>query len=147
MNPPANSEAVKAANIIQAQFPSSNSSSDSQIIIVVQNASVYSDLLRQKVLELNSTIANDSNIGNYTGELSLYSMEATLLNESLPELISQVANLQLNITTINSGLYSLQATCQCKSKLVPDARRHQPDISTCLRHTSNISLVLGSKST
>ena len=104
---PPNTEADKAANIVNAQFPSSNAS-DQSILVVIQNASVYSDALRQNVLSLNQTLSKDPNIGNYTGQESLYSLEASLLNESLPEIISQTAGLQSNIATINSGLYSLQ---------------------------------------
>ena len=70
---PANTESDKAANIVHAQFPSSSNSSGGSILVVVQNAQVYSDSLKQKVLALNATLYNDRNVGNYTGESSLYS--------------------------------------------------------------------------
>jgi RND superfamily putative drug exporter len=98
---------VKAANIVQAQFPNSNSS-DASILVVVQGASVYSDSLKQSVLALNDTISKDTGIGNYTGESSLYSLETSILNSSVPEILNQAASLQSNIIAINSGLYSLQ---------------------------------------
>ena len=104
---PSNTMSVKAANIVQAQFPSSNSS-DSSILVVIQDAPVYSDSLKQSVLALNDTISKDTDIGNYTGESSLYSLEASLLNSSVPDILNQTASLQSNIITINSGLYSLQ---------------------------------------
>ncbi len=104
---PSNTMSVKAANIIKAQFPDSNSS-DSSILVVIQGAPVYSDSLKQDVLGLNSTISKDADIGNYTGESSLYSLEASLLNSSVPDILNQTASLQSNIITINSGLYSLQ---------------------------------------
>jgi len=104
---PPNSEADKAANIVNVQFPTSNAS-DHSILVVVQNASVYSDALRQSVLALNQTLSKDPSIGNYSGQESLYSLEANLLNESLPDIIGQTASLQSNVATINSGLYSLQ---------------------------------------
>jgi len=102
---PSNTMSTKAANIIQAEFPSSNSSNDN-ILVVVQNASVYSDALKQTVLALNQTLTN-SNIGNYTGEQSLYSSEASILNGSLPALINETAILQANLVIINQGLYTL----------------------------------------
>lgn len=107
---PANTEADKAASIINAQFPSGNSSSGSgdTIIVVIQNASVYSDALKQSVLALNKTITDDASIGNYTGQTSLYSVEENLLNSSIPQILNQTASLQTNIAQINSGLYILQ---------------------------------------
>ncbi len=104
---PSNTMSNKAANIIQNEFPNSNNSQNA-IIIVLQNSSVYSEALEQKILSLNATLCKDSNVGNCTGVESLYSVEADLLNESLPDILNQTANLQANIITINSGLYSLQ---------------------------------------
>ena len=103
-----NSEANKAANIVQAEFPSSSNSTGSSIIIVIQGAPVYSDSLKQSVLALNQTISNDKNVANYTGQTSLYSLEGNLLNSSIPEIVNQTAALQSSIATINSGLYMLQ---------------------------------------
>ncbi|MGA3289552.1 MAG: MMPL family transporter [Candidatus Bathyarchaeia archaeon] len=99
---------VKAANIMQAQFPSSTNTSDNSILVVIQGAPVYSDSLKQDVLALNDTISKDQDIGNYTGETNLYSLEASLLNSSVYGILSQTASLQSNIITINSGLHSLQ---------------------------------------
>ena len=45
---PSNTMSVKAANIVQAQFPSSTNSSDSSILVVIQGAPVYSDSLKQE---------------------------------------------------------------------------------------------------
>jgi putative drug exporter of the RND superfamily len=103
-----NSESQTVSNILQAEFPEFGNNSESIIIIAVQGAPVYSDSLKDIVLELNGTLSKDKDIINYTGESNLYSLEASLLNESLPAIINQTANLQSNITTINSGLYSLQ---------------------------------------
>ena len=105
---PSNTMSMKAANIMQAQFPSATNSSDNSILLVIQGAPVYSDSLKQSVLALNNTISADTDIGNYTGESSLYSLEASLLNSSVPDLLNQTASLQSSIVTINSGLYSLQ---------------------------------------
>lgn len=104
---PSNTMSTKTANIIQAEFPNLQGN-DNNIIIVLQNASVYSQALKQVILNLNATLYKDLNVGNYTGEQSVYWLEATLLNESLPAMINQAALLQPNIATINSGLYSLQ---------------------------------------
>src|SRR5271157_2589609 len=93
---PPNTEADKASSIINAEFPTSNAS-DSSILVVLQGASVYSDSLKESVLGLNQTLYKDSSVGNYTGEDSLYSLEISLLNESLPPIINQVALLQSNV--------------------------------------------------
>ena len=103
---PSNTMSARAANIIRTQFPDGNLS-DASILVVVQNASVFSDALRQVVLGLNQTLSENSNVGNYTGEQSLYTNEASVLNGSLPIIINQTAALQLNIVLINQGLYSL----------------------------------------
>jgi putative drug exporter of the RND superfamily len=103
---PSNTESEKAAQIVKAQFPAS--ADDSNILVVVQGAPVYSNSLKQSILGLNNTVSRDQNIVNYTGTSSLYSLEASLLNSSLPDIVAQVESLQSNITTINSGLYSLQ---------------------------------------
>ena len=104
---PSNTMSVKAANIVQAQFPGSNSS-DSSILVVIQGAPVYSNSLKQDVLALNSTISRDQDIGNYTGESSLYSLEDSLLNSSVPDLLDQVEILQSTMITNNSGLNETQ---------------------------------------
>jgi len=67
---PSNTMSDKAASIIQAEFPSSNSS-DNSILVVIQNAPVYSEALRQSVLALNETLYKDLNLDAYTGEESL----------------------------------------------------------------------------
>ena len=102
------SESETVSNILQAQFPETNNSSDNTIIIAIKGTQVYSDSLKDTVLGLNGTLSNDQAVINYTGQSSLYSLEASLLNESLPAIVNQTINLQSNITTINSGLYSLQ---------------------------------------
>ena len=103
---PSNTMSDRAANIIRTEFPDGNRS-DASILVVVQNASVFSDALRQVVLGLNQTLSENSNVGNYTGEQSLYTNEASVLNGSLPIIINQTAALQPNIVLINQGLYSL----------------------------------------
>ncbi len=105
---PSNTMSQKAANIVQAEFPASGNGSDNSILVVIQGASVFSDSLKQSVLALNQTLYKDQDVGNYTGEESLYSLEESLLNESLPAILNQTSSLQSNIATINSGLYSLQ---------------------------------------
>ncbi len=105
---PPNSESQTVSDIMKSQFPELNNQSENTIIIVVQGTQVYSDSLKDTILNLDTTLSNDKAVINYTGVSSLYSMEASLLNESLPAMIDQTANLQANITTINSGLYSLQ---------------------------------------
>jgi len=103
---PSNTMSAKAANIISAEFPSSNGS-DASVLVVLQNALVYSGALRQVILALNQTLFSDPNVGNYTGEQSIYSTEANVLNSSLPAIINQTAVLQSSVVEINQGLYSL----------------------------------------
>lgn len=97
---PSNSESKKAANILQTEFPGSNSGSSDSIIIVLQGAPAYSDSVKDTVLSLNSTISKDKSIVNYTGESSVYALEYDLLTPSLPTLITQVSSLASNITFI-----------------------------------------------
>lgn len=103
-----NSESEMVSNILKAQFPETDNSSENTIIVAIEGTPVYSDSLKDTVLRLNDTLSKDQAVINYTGESSLYSLEASLLNESLPAIVNQTINLQSNITTINSGLYSLQ---------------------------------------
>ena len=109
-----NSEADKTSDLIQAQFQSESTNgggsgaTNNSIIVVIQNTSVYSDMLKQQLLVLNQTIAVDKDISNYTGQTSLYTLESSLLNSSIPSILNQTASLQSNIASINSGLYMLQ---------------------------------------
>ncbi len=105
---PSNTESEKTARIVQAQFPASANNNESSILVVVQGASVYSDALKRSVFGLNDTVSKDRDIANFTGTSSLYSLEASLLQSSLPDFVAQIAGLQSNIITINSGLYTLQ---------------------------------------
>jgi hypothetical protein len=91
---PPNSESQTVTNILQAQFPQVSNNSKNTIIIALQSAPVYSDSVKDAVLKLNDTLSRDKQVTNYTGELSLYSLEASLLNESLPAIVNQTANLQ-----------------------------------------------------
>jgi RND superfamily putative drug exporter len=108
VQPPANSESDKTLKILDAQFPELSNASQNILSVVVQGTSAYSDSLKGAILKLNSTISKDKDVSDFTGETSIYSVEASLLNESLPSIIDQAASLQSDITTINSGLYTLQ---------------------------------------
>lgn len=101
---PANTEAEKAASIMKAQFPSANNSEDGSILVVIQGTQVYSEPLKQAILALNNTLSHDSEIGNYSGENSLYSLEYSLLNSSIPAIVNQTASLQSYIITMKLGL-------------------------------------------
>jgi RND superfamily putative drug exporter len=103
-----NTMSDRAAKIVDAQFPASNNSEGNSIIIVIQGAPVYSDALKQKVQALNDILSQNAGIVNYTGQTSLYTLEATLINSSISDLINQTASLQSSIITINSGLFTLQ---------------------------------------
>ncbi len=105
-----NTESQEAQNIIAAQFPSSASSGESNIILVIQTpgSGAYSDAMKNGVFELNRTVGSDSNEVNFTGMSSVYSVEGDVLNSTLPSFVSGVAVLASNVTTINQALYSLE---------------------------------------
>jgi RND superfamily putative drug exporter len=105
---PSNTESERAASIIQSEFPPPSNSSGNSILVVIQGAQVFSDSLKQSMLALDGVLSKDSNVSDYIGETSLYSLEANLLNSSLPDIVTQAAGLQSNISEINTGLYSLQ---------------------------------------
>lgn len=106
---PANTESQKAQNILNQEFPSTtNNESSNAILILLQGANPYSATVKNTVLSLNNTLANNKGVANYTGMDSLYSTEFTLLNSSLPSIIPQVAALQANISMINQELYVLE---------------------------------------
>jgi uncharacterized membrane protein YdfJ with MMPL/SSD domain len=86
---PPNSESQTVSNILQAEFPEINNFSKNAIIVVIQDTPVYSDSLKDTILELNGTLSKDKAVINYISESSLYSMEASLLNETLPVIAYQ----------------------------------------------------------
>jgi RND superfamily putative drug exporter len=114
---PKNQESQITQNIMNQEFPSSNSSSgQNSIILVVQTSDsggsggVYSDAIKNSLLALNHTLSSDSKQeANYTGMSSIYSTEYDSLNSSLPAFLNQTSKLQANVTTLNSNLYQLQS--------------------------------------
>lgn len=104
---PTNSESQTAQNILNAQFPSTSNTSDNTILVVLQNASVYSTSVKDAILRLNQTLSTDKGIGNFSGTSSIYDTETSLLNSTIPSLISEASILSSNISTINSGVYTL----------------------------------------
>ncbi len=129
---PTNSESDKTSKILEAQFPALSNTSQNILSVVVQGTSPYSDSLKDAILKVNSTISKDKDISNFTGVTSLYSVEASLLNESLPEIINQTAVLQSNITTINSGLYTLQDNLTVLSQSLYTLQDNLATLSTSL---------------
>ena len=105
---PSNSESQKTADIIQATFPTVNDSSLDSIIVVLQNAQVFSDLVKGNVLSLNETLARDAKVAGYDGQSSVYSLEYGILNSSVPVLVQQVTSLEANVLYMNSGLHVLE---------------------------------------
>ena len=104
---PSNSESEKAANIISTAFPTTNESSSSNILILLQNADVYSDLVKSKMLSLNSTLAQDTGVTGYTGQSSMYTVEYGILTSSVPSLVPDVSSLEANVANMNTGLHVL----------------------------------------
>ena len=107
---PQNTESQIAQNILDAQFPSSNGSGDNSIILVIQNPTpgLYSDAVKNAVLQLERTVGSDPSQVNYTGASSIYSTESDLLNSSLPGFIQGVASMDSNITAVNQAVFSLE---------------------------------------
>lgn len=108
---PKNTQSQISQNILNAQFPSSNNSSQNSILLVIQPTdgnNVYSGSIRDSILALNKTISSDSNQANYTGVSTIYSTEYGLLNSTVPGFLSGVSILASNLTTINKSLYVLQ---------------------------------------
>ncbi|MHB1867614.1 MAG: MMPL family transporter [Nitrososphaerales archaeon] len=99
---PSNTESQKAESIVKAAFPSTNGNASSNaILVLLQGANPYSNSVKDTVLSLNKTLADDQQISNYTGMSSVYSTEFGLLNSSLPSMIPQVAALEASIPSTN----------------------------------------------
>jgi putative drug exporter of the RND superfamily len=106
---PSNTESQRAQQILDAEFPSINSNTSSNaILVLLQGANPYSNSVKETALSMNKTLASNQNIANYTGMDSVYGAEFGLLNSSLPNVIAQAAGLEANITSINRGLYILE---------------------------------------
>ncbi len=85
-----NSESDRAQALLDAQFPSTNSSSN-PIIVVFENSNVYSDSVKADILALNGTLTADLSGSHFTGIVSVYGEEEGLLDETVPGYLSQVA--------------------------------------------------------
>jgi putative drug exporter of the RND superfamily len=112
---PTNTESQQAANILAAQFPGSSNSSTSSILVVFTGTNVFSSAVKDSVLKLNSTLASDSKIQNFTGMTSVYTTELGLLNSSVPALLGQLGTLESSIISLNSAEYSLQGNLSALS--------------------------------
>ena len=106
---PTNTPSQRASDILKAQFPGSENSSSSSVLVVFQGSqgSAYSNSVKSSVYALNSTFYSDKRIVNYTGMNSVYDVEKGFLNSSLPSLLSQTGGLESNVTSINSGVFTL----------------------------------------
>ena len=107
---PKNLEAQIAQNILNAQFPSMGGSGNYSSILVIQNQTtgIYSDAMKNAVLQLESKVGSDPSQVNYTGASSIYSTESDLLNSSLPSFVQGVSTMASNITTVNQAVFSLE---------------------------------------
>ncbi len=85
-----NSESQKAQAILDAQFPSANTSAE-PILVVFQSQNVYSDQVRNGLFSLNKTLGGDPGVSGYTGVTSVYSEEASLLEATVPVYLEQIA--------------------------------------------------------
>ena len=105
---PTNTESQQAANILATQFPGSNNGSSTSILVVFQGSNVFSNPVKDSVLQLNRTVSSDGKIRNYTGMTSVYSTEYGLLNSTVPALLPQLGTLESSIVSLNTAEYSLQ---------------------------------------
>jgi len=87
-----NSESEKAQTILNAEFPSTNTSTG-PIIVVFQNQNVYSNEVKTDLLSLNRTLGSDPNLANFTGIFSPYSEEGSLLDSTVPIYLKQIAQI------------------------------------------------------
>ncbi|HXY56891.1 MAG TPA: MMPL family transporter [Nitrososphaerales archaeon] len=87
-----NSESDRAQAVLNSQFPSMNFSGNS-VIVVLQNQNVYSKDVRLGILSLNDTLARDPKLSGFTGITSIYSVEESLLDSTLPAYDRQVAQI------------------------------------------------------
>lgn len=117
---PKNTESQIAQNILNAQFPSMNSTGDNSIILVIQNptSGIYSDAVKNGILQLESSVGSDLSQVNYTGASSIYSTESDLLNSSVPGFIQGVASIASNITVLSSDLFQMEQGINQTSQLV-----------------------------
>jgi RND superfamily putative drug exporter len=87
-----NSESDKAQAVLNSQFPSMNFSGES-IIVVLENQDVYAKDVRMGILSLNHTLTTDSKLSTFTGIASIYSVEESLLDSTVPSYVKQVAQI------------------------------------------------------
>jgi RND superfamily putative drug exporter len=87
-----NSESDKAQTILNAQFPLTNTSTG-PLIIVFQNQDVYSNGVKADILALNRTLGSDPKLANFTGILSLYWEEGSLLDLTVPVYLNQITQI------------------------------------------------------
>ncbi|HVB12734.1 MAG TPA: MMPL family transporter [Nitrososphaerales archaeon] len=96
-----NSESEKAQAVLDAQFPSMNQSSG-PIIVVFQDQNVYSSEVKNDLFSLNQTLSSDRKLTNFTGILSLYNEEESLLNSTIPIYLNQIAQIAGQIPNSNN---------------------------------------------
>ena len=99
---PTNSKSQQAQNILDAQFPSTNSNSSSDgIILLIQNHQMYSSSVQSALTRLNSSLSSDPVLsGNFTGVDSLYATEYSSLAQLIPTLLPKVAEANASIAEI-----------------------------------------------
>ncbi len=85
-----NSESQRAQAILDAEFPSMNTSSG-PIIVVFQSADVYSSEVRSDLLSLNRSLSANPAVTGFTGIASVYTEEETLLDSTIPRYVDQIA--------------------------------------------------------
>jgi len=105
---PSNAESQVAQNILNAQFPSMNTSATNGLILVIQNPSqgAYSDAVKGSLAGLDQTLASQD-VVNYTGATSVFTTEGELLNSTVPGLLQGAAAIASNMTAVNQAVFAL----------------------------------------
>jgi RND superfamily putative drug exporter len=130
---PTNTESQEAQNVLNAEFPANASSGLNTIVVVMQPSQAYSDGVKAALLGLNRTVASDPALAsNYTGMDSIYATEYSLIEDTVPGLITQV-----------SGLVSKGATWDLASEFVSNATASSLSASPLFRaNATSLSLFL-----
>jgi RND superfamily putative drug exporter len=137
---PSNAESQVAQNISDSQFPSTVNSSSKGIIVVLQNAQMYSGSVQSAILGLNRTVAADPALSkNFTGFSGIYTTEYSFLASVVPSLVQQVSKLNSSMGANDAAGHPLtpQQSWDLASQLV--ANGTASSFSTSPLFTANAS--------
>jgi len=82
------------------------------IIVVFQNQDVYSNAVKADVLSLNRTLGSDAKLANFTGIVSLYSEEGSLLDSTIPVYLVQIEQIAGQMSDSANGTAAWDAAAR-----------------------------------